>query len=193
MDNQDQTNQQYRTTPIASVEDVNRPANTNGYLLLAVVIIMAITLYTLNVYEKSHISTLNTQISNDQKTLSSSKYQTLNSQVNDIISGQQYLNSTLDSRLNWSAFYSSLNGVTPTNVSLTDVSITNAGAFMASGQAANLTSLATALVAWNKGTQSAVTPFSSVTLNGESLTTTSNGNTVVSFSVTGKVNLGALK
>jgi hypothetical protein len=75
-------------------------------------------------------------------------------------------------------------------VQLSSITANQDGSFKASGQASSLNELAQAITVWSSGTTNNLTPFTSVTLDSESYSSGSNGGSVVTFSVSGQINLG---
>lgn len=179
------------TTPIAGVEELTQPIDSFGRIVFLVIILEIILMAGLNLYEKSRLNTITQDLNTKQQQLASADYATLNSQVNDVLGGQAKLQAVLSAKLNWSNFYTMLDAVTPKDVRLTSISISESGAFKASGETSTLTSLARAMTAWQKGVTGVATPFTSLALNNDGYTTDS-GSRRVTFSVSGQVNLGSL-
>lgn len=166
--------------------------DTFGYLIFFVVVIEIALIFGLNLYQKSRIETLNNELIQKKQLLSSEAYKTLNTQVDEVIEGRDTLKTVLNSKVKWASFYGMLNSVTPKDVSLVEISVSDSGAFSASGQTTSLSSLAKAIIAWQAGTATTPTPFSSVSLNSNGYFS-KNGQRQVSFSVSGSINMGLIK
>lgn len=191
MEAQEKPQSGVRQEAIAAVEQVAQPLDTFGRIVFFVIILEIILMIGLNLYENSRFNTISQDLSNKKQQLASADFATLNSQVEDVLSGQSKLQLVLANKLNWASFYSGLDAITPKDVRLTSISITQSGTFKASGDTTSLTSLAGAMTAWQKGVGAVTTPFSSVVLNNDGYTT-DGANRRVNFSISGQVNLGSL-
>lgn len=178
---------------IAAVSAATYTIDTFGTIIFFVVLAQVILLLGLNLYEQSRVKSTNKTIAARQTTLTNATYATLNNEVNQVLTGNVLLSKALASKVDWGKFYAELDGVTPKNTQLTTLSITDSGQFKADGKTASLDSLAKALVAWQNGVGDTPTPFSTVTLASNGYTTASDNNRQVSFSISGQINLGALK
>lgn len=191
METQEKPHSAVREEAIAAVEQVTQPLDTFGRIVFLVIILEIILVIGLNLYEKSRLNTITQDLATKQQTLASADYATLNNQVNDVIAGQEKLKVILSSKINWANFYSQLDAVTPKDVRFTSVSISQSGSFKASGETATLSSLAHALVAWQSGAGTAITPFSSIALNSDGYTA-DGANRRVTFAISGQINLSSL-
>lgn len=178
---------------IAAVTASTYTIDTFGTIIFFVVLVQIVLLVGLNLYQKSRITSTEKTLAAKQATLQTASYKTINDEVNQVLSGNTLLAAALNSKVNWSKFYTELNAITPKNVQLTTLSITDAGQFKADGKTASLDSLAKALVVWQNGESPTVTPFSTVTLASNGFTTTTTGSRQVTFSISGQINLGALR
>lgn len=188
MDQQDRKKQE----EIAAVEPHKGLFDTFGVAIFLVVLVQLVVMIGLNVYQKSRYQNLSDQLSTHQTKLASAEYSTLNTQLEEVLAGQKVLETVLAEKVQWSKFYTLLNGVTPKNVRITSAQLGASGSIRIDGQTPTLTSLAQLLVAWQKGTSAAPTPFSSVELASNSFGT-EGSNRVVTFSITGTVNVGSLR
>ncbi|HSX42146.1 MAG TPA: hypothetical protein VLE93_02225 [Candidatus Saccharimonadales bacterium] len=178
---------------IAAVTANTYTIDTFGTIIFFVVLVQIILLVGLNLYQKSRISSANKTLAAKQTLLQTANYKTINDEVNQVLSGNTLLASALSSKVDWGKFYSQLNAVTPKNVQLTTLSITDAGQFKADGKTASLDSLAKALVVWQQGQARTPTPFSTVTLATNGFTAATSGSRQVTFSISGQINLGVLR
>lgn len=158
-----------------------------GTVIFFVVLAQVILMIGLNVYQKSRLESIETEILAQQQVLSETANSNINTQITNVISGETKLAQALSSKVRWSNFYIKLNSVTPKNVRITTVSISETGAIKAEGETNSLSSLARAVVAWQSGTATVTSPFNSVSLSSNNL---SSGK--VLFSITGQINTGAL-
>lgn len=188
MDRQDQNKQE----DIATVEAAKNPFDTFGVAIFLVVLVEVVLLFGLNLYYKSRTESLSQKLNEHQATLASAEFSTLNTQLEEVLEGQELLKTALASRVKWSNFYSMLNAVTPKNVRINNIQVGNTGTFRADGETASLSSLAQAIVAWQEGSPSAPTPFSNVALSSNSFSNV-DGRRVVIFSITGTADMGRLK
>lgn len=177
---------------IASLEDASKTLNGFGTIIFFVIVVEAILLLGLNLYQDSRFKTFSNQLTDLQVKLNSGEYSNLNSQVEEVISGNERLKLVLASKVKWSTFYSLFNSVTPKNVQVKSVAISNEGSFKADGETSSLTSLAEALVAWNGGVKTAQSPFTFIKLNSNGYVN-SGGKKRVSFTISGQVNVGILR
>jgi hypothetical protein len=177
---------------IASLEDASKTLNSFGMIIFFVIVAEALLLLGLNLYQDSRFKSLNTELSSLQTKLGSAEYSTLNTQVEEVISGNERLRLILASKVKWSKFYALFNGVTPKNVQIKTIAISNEGSFKADGVTASLGSLAEALVAWNGGVKTTQSPFTFIKLNSNGYVN-SGGRKLVSFTISGQVNVGILK
>ncbi len=177
---------------IAQVEATKSPFDTFGVAIFLVVLVEILLLVGLNLYQKSRSQTIGNKISENQKTLALPEYAGLNTQLEEVLAGQKLLQTVLASKVNWSQFYAMLNAVTPKNVKVNSVQLNTNGTFRLEGETQTMSSLAQALVAWQKGSTAAPTPFTAAKLSNNGFAT-KDGNRIVSFSITGSLNLGVLK
>ena len=192
MDTQDRRHSGQSKEDIASVEAEKPVIDTFGTLVFIIVVVEIVLVFGLNLYQKSRISTLSTQLQEASSALSLPENATLNTQVGEVLSGGDKLKGVLSTRIRWSKFYTVLNGVTPKNVKIIGLSIADGGAFRAEGTTTSLTDLAKLLVAWRDGTSEIATPFTIVSLNSNGFSD-SGGQRVVTFSISGTVNTGVLR
>ena len=176
---------------ISSVGEVSQPLDTFGMIIFFVVLLHVGLMIGLNLYQKSRVNTITTDLQTKQAQLASPTYTALNTQVNDVLAGQQKLEIILNSKLSWATFYSTLDAVTPKNVRLTSMAINSDGTFKADGETATLSSLAEAIAAWRDGTSATPTPFSAINLTNNGYTSTGAARRVT-FSITGQINLNKL-
>lgn len=188
MDPQDHKKQE----EIAAVEPHKSPFDTFGVAIFLVVLVEIVVLVGLNLYQKSRFQSLSEQLSAHQTTLASAEYATLNTQLEEVLAGQKLLQGVLADKLKWPQFYAQLNASTPKNVKINSVQIGASGAYRIDAQTPTMTSLAQTLVAWQKGSAAAPTPFESAKLSSNSFGT-DGGNRVVNFTVSGTINLARLK
>lgn len=188
MDQQDRKKQE----EIAAVEPQKSPFDTFGVAIFLVVLVQLVVMFGLNIYQKGRFEKLSEQLSAHQTTLASSEYSTLNTQLEEVLAGQSLLQSALADKVKWAQFYTLLNNVTPKNVRVTSAQISTNGSYRIDGQTPTMTTLAQLLVAWQKGTDTAPTPFSTVELASNAFGT-DGGNRTVNFSITGTINLGRLQ
>lgn len=188
MDQQDRKKQE----EIAAVEPHKSPFDTFGVAIFLVVVVQLLVMVGLNIYQKGRFQNLTDQLSAQQTKLSSAEYVTLNTQLEEVLAGQSLLASSLSEKVKWAQFYTLLNNVTPKNVRVTSAQISTNGSYRIDGQTPTMTTLAQLLVAWQKGTSTAPTPFSSVELASNSFGV-EGGNRSVNFSITGSINIGRLQ
>ena len=146
----------------------------------------------LNLYQESRIKKVAGVLAGYQQQLSQPDNKGVNTQIEEVLAGSKRLETLLASKVNWGRFYTLLNGVTPKNVKVNTVALTQDGAVKIDGQAESLPILAQAIVAWRDGAVGKPTPLSNLTLasNGYAVV---DGKRVVSFSVTGQADLSKLK
>lgn len=190
MDSQDRKKPEHEE--IAAVEPHKGPFDTFGVAIFLVVLVQLVVMVGLNIYQKGRYQNLSEQLSAHQTTLASPEYSTLNTQLEEVLAGQKVLESVLAEKVQWSKFYTLLNGITPKNVRITSAQLGAGGSFRIDGQTPTLTTLAQALVAWQKGTAAAPTPFASAELASNSFGTEGTAR-VVNFSITGTINMGSLQ
>ncbi len=188
MDQQDRKKQE----EIAAVEPHKSPFDTFGVAIFLVVLAQLIVIIGLNLYQKGRFTTMSDRLAQSQATLASPEYAGVNAQLDQVLAGQERLQKTLSTKVRWSQFYTLLNGVTPKNVRISALQLGEGGTFRADGQTPSMASLAQLLVAWQKGTETAPTPFSTVVLASNSIGA-EGGDRAVNFSITGSVNLGRLQ
>lgn len=192
MDTQDRRHLGQPKEEIASVEGGKPVIDTFGVLVFIIVVVEIVLVFGLNLYQKSRVESLTTKLQEVSNELRLPENATLNTQVSEVLSGGDRLQTVLNSKVRWSKFYTLLNAVTPKNVKLTGLSITDSGAFRAEGNTSSLSDLAKLVVAWRDGTPAIATPFTTVALNSNGFSD-SGGSRVVTFSISGSVNTGALK
>jgi cell division protein FtsL len=177
---------------IASVESDFGTFSSFGVIIFVIVIVQIAVMILLNVYQNSRYEKASNEIATIQSQLNDSTHKKVNNQVNDITAGLSRLGGVLDSRIKWSSFYTQLNTVTPKNVKLNSISVSESGTFKADGITDSMSSLAQLIVAWQKGSDTVTTPFSSVSL-GSNGYVVEGGVRKVSFSISGQIILGGLK
>ena len=177
---------------IATLSSGVNALDTFGVIIFFVVIVEIVLLIGLNIYEKSRIDSLTGTISKTQTELNSDADKTINNQIGDVVVGADKLKTALDAKVPWSKLFVMVNAVTPKDVVLHNFTVNDSGSFKADGETISLTSLAQAVVAWRDGTADIVTPFSSVTLGGNSYTNDATTRKVT-FSISGQVNIEALR
>lgn len=182
------TAHQERIEPLRATESA---LDHFGMIIFFVIVLEVAMLFGLNLYQDSRTKTLNTQLGEKKAQLASSDNVTINNQIEEVLSGADKLGTVLNTRVQWSNFYRQLDAVTPKNVKLTTFSLGDSGVFRADGFTPSLSTLATAMVAWTSGVTGHPTPFSSIILNSNGYTAHGAGR-IVSFSVSGNVNIGAL-
>jgi cytochrome c-type biogenesis protein CcmH/NrfG len=188
VDQQDRKKQE----EIAAVEPHKSPFDTFGVAIFLVVVVQLVVMVGLNIYQKGRYQNLTDQLVAHQTTLASAENATLNTQLEEVLAGQTLLQSSLAEKVKWAQFYTLLNAVTPKNVRVTSAQVSTNGSYRIDGQTPTMTTLAQLLVAWQKGTEAAPTPFSTVELASNSFGT-EGGNRTVNFSITGTINLGRLQ
>lgn len=177
---------------IASIESGFGTFGGYGIVVFIIILVQIGLMIGLNVMQKSRAENARKEIATYQTQLNQPGYKTINEQIDDVLAGSSQLNAVLDSRVKWSTFHALLNAVTPKNVKVTGVSLSESGTFKADGVTDSLTSLAQLVVAWRDGTTTTPTPLNSVTL-------ASNGSAVegnirkVSFSISAAINMGMIK
>jgi hypothetical protein len=172
--------------------DASKTLNSFGTTIFLVILVEIVLLFGLNLYQKSRFNSLTEQLTTLRATLSSPEYQTINTQVEDVILGNEKLKSVLASKARWSTFYKLLNGVTPKDVQLKTINVTADGTFKADGETRSMTSLAEAIVAWNNGVATVQSPLTFVKLNSNGFTN-NDGQKRVTFTVSGQVNMGIIR
>jgi Tfp pilus assembly protein PilN len=177
---------------IASLESGISAFETFGRVIFFVVLVEVALIMGLNFYQKSRINTYTEKIDQITAEINTPEYSTINTQVEQVLAGSEKLRVALDSKVQWSKFYSQLNAVTPKDVRVTSVSIADGGAVKLDGETASLSSLAKLIVAWNQGTPAATTPFTGVTLASNGYAEEEGSRRVI-FSVTGQINTGGLR
>lgn len=177
---------------IESLPTSSRTLDTFGVVVFVVVVVEIILMVGLNLYQKSRLASIETQLNDYKSQLNSPDNRTINTEVDQVLSGANQLKSALASKVDWGKFYDQLNKVTPKDVRISSISISDNGSFKADGETTSLSSLGKALVAWQQGTDSLTSPFLGVTLASDSFTT-DGGNRRVTFSISGQVNTGALR
>lgn len=192
MDTQDRRHLDQPKEEIASVENTKPVIDTFGILVFLIVVVEIVLVVGLNMYQQSRIESLTTKLQEANTELRLPENATLNTQVSEVLAGGDTLKNVLLSKVRWSKLYTLLNGVTPKNVKLTGLSITDSGAFRAEGNTSSLSDLAKLIVAWRDGTSAIATPFTSISLNSNGFSD-SGGKRVVTFSISGSVNTGTLK
>ena len=192
MDTHDRRHSDESKGDIASVEAGKPVIDSFGTIIFFVVVVEIILLIGLNLYQKSRISTLSDKLTADKTALLLPENRTINTQVDEVLDGTDKLKGILSSKVHWSKFYILLNGITPKNTRLTGLTVSESGAFRADGSTPSLSDLARVMVAWTQGTDSITTPFSSVALNSNGFSD-QGGSRVVIFSVSGQINMGALR
>lgn len=178
--------------PISDLEVTKHPFDTFGVAVFLVVLVEIVLLVGLNLYQKSRAEALTKELNVHQNTIASADYATINTQLEEVLAGRQTLQSALAAKVRWAQFYNMVNAVTPKNVHVATLQVNNNGTFRAEGQTTSLSSLAQALVAWQKGSGQIATPFSTVTLNANGFTS-DGGRRLVTFSISGNINMGAIR
>ncbi|MEK7534928.1 MAG: hypothetical protein AAB563_00795 [Patescibacteria group bacterium] len=192
LDTQDRRHSGQPREDIASVENEKPVIDTFGILVFLVVVVEIVLVFGLNLYQRSRVESLTTQLQEASSALRLPENATLNTQVSEVLSGGDKLKNVLSTRVKWSKFYTLLNGITPKDVKLTGLSIADSGTFRAEGNTSSLSDLARLLVAWRDGTSAISSPFSSISLNSNGFSD-SGGKRVVTFSISGNVNTGVLR
>lgn len=192
MDTQDRRHSAAAREDIASVAATKPVIDTFGVLIFFVIVVEIVLVLGLNLYQKSRIDSLTTKLQAAKTTLAAPENATLNTQVNEVLDGNDQLKTVLAQKVHWSKFYTLLGGVTPKNVKLTGLTIAETGSFRAEGSTDSLTSLAQLLVAWRQGTTDIATPFTGISLNSNGFSDQGD-HRVVTFSISGQVNTGALQ
>ena len=192
MDTQDRRHFGQPKESIASVEAGKPVIGTFGILVFVVVVVEIVLVFGLNLYQKSRVSTLMTELQKADSALNLPENANINTQVSEVLAGSEALKNVLNSKVRWSKFYALLNGVTPKDVKLTGLSIADTGAFQTEGNALSLSDLAQLLVAWRDGTPSIASPFASLSLNSNGFSDV-GGKRIVTFSISGTINTGALR
>ena len=183
--------EQVNTANISKVTTGPGVLNYFGYIVFIVVVLETALMFGMNLYEGSKIETTNQEISTQQNKLASADYKTINTQVNEVISGQALLKQTIDQKVKWANFYDRLNQITPKDVRFTSMTLNENGTFQANGETISPTSLAKMLVALQNGAEGITTPFSSIVLGSNGFSTGASGK-VVTFSITGQIKAGEL-
>lgn len=192
MDRHDRQPEAEAKEEIATVSATASPVNTYGIAIFFIIVVQAALVVGLNAYQRAQANKLDTQIADTRKTLASPENSLTNTQIDDILNGQQALQVAIANKIQWSKFYGQLNAITPKNVRLTNISINQNGTIKADGETASLTALAQALVAWQKGVGEVPTPFQSVTLSTNNFSL-QGSNRIVVFSINGQINTGNFK
>lgn len=177
---------------IASIESGISSFETFGRVIFFVVLVEALLIIGLNFYQQNRVSFYEEKVAAAQAEINSPDLSTINRQVGEVLSGSQKLTAALDNKIDWGKFYSQLNAVTPKDVRVTAVSITDGGAVKIDGETASLTSLAKVMTVWKSGTPSAPTPFTAVTLASNGYAEQEGARRVI-FSITGQINTGGLR
>lgn len=184
--------QHEKQTEIEPISTGKSPLESFGTVIFVVVVVQIILLAGLNLYQKGRINTLTQSLEELKAELSSASYRTLQTQVEEVLRGSETLKSVLSTKVKWSNFYRQFNAVTPRNVRLTTLNITESGFITGEGRTTSLSALAQALVAWQSGAGEIKSPLSSVSLINNGYIT-EGSNRLVSFSITGQINIGGLK
>lgn len=192
MENQEKVHAPSDKEEIASVGSGRAPIDFFGTVIFFVVLVQAFLMIGLNLYQLSQVSKANAELIIAKQTLDGEDYKRLNTEIEEVLAGNDKLQQVLASKVKWSNFYRQFNAVTPKNVRLKAMSVSENGNFKADGETADFTSLARAVVAWRDGTSDIRTPFSSVTLTNNGYQS-DGANRRVSFSLSGQINIGGLK
>ena len=184
--------QQAQSANISKVTTGVSALNSFGYIVFIVVVVEFALMIGMNLYQTSRIKQYNEKITATQATLATKEHSTINKQVDEIISGQTQLEAVLASKTKWSTFYTKLNAITPQNVRISTLTINEDGSIQASGETTTLSSLAKALVVWQNGVGDKKSPFSTVKLASNGYTTGDKAR-LVTFSITGTINLAEFK
>lgn len=192
MDTHDHRRSAQSEEDIASVESGKPVIDSFGMIVFFVVVVEFLLLAGLNLYQKSRIEYLTDGLAETKTALNLPENATLNTQIDEVMSGGEKLKSVLAGKTRWSKFYTLLNAVTPKSVKLTGLTIADTGTFRAEGSASSLSDLARLLVAWRSGTDAIATPFSAVTLNSNGFSNVGSRR-VVTFSISGSINTGVLR
>lgn len=177
---------------IASLEDASHALSSFGTVIFFVIVFQIVLMFGLNLYQSARVSSLDNNLNEMRSTLNSADYQTVNKQVEEVISGNEKLRTVLASKVKWSSFYSLLNQSTPQDVVIRTINVTSDGSFQADGETSSMSSLAKAIVAWNGGTSSVQSPFNTVVLNSNNFVS-SGDQRRVGFTISGQINLGVLR
>lgn len=192
MDTHDRIQPDLPQADIASVGEGKSVIDSFGTIIFIVVLVEILLLIGLNLYQNSRIKSLTTKLGEHKTTLALPENRTINNQIDEVLAGQDQLLAALSAKLKWSKFYSLLNSTTPRSVKLTGLTVADGGTFKAEGTTSSLGDLARLVVAWTEGTDDIQTPFSSVVLNSNGFSNVNNSR-VVTFSISGSVNLGLLQ
>jgi len=183
---------QEKQEEIEPITSGKSPLESFGTALFVVVVVQAVLLVGLSLYQKSRIETLTRSLDELKNELASEPYRGLQTQVEEVLAGSETLKTVLSAKVRWSNFYRQLNAVTPKDIKLATLNVSESGIFTAEGRAASLSALAQALVAWQKGVGDIKSPFSSVSLVNNGYIS-EGSKSLVSFSVTGQINTGGLR
>lgn len=192
MDTHDRKQSDAHSADIASVHSGRPVIDTFGIVIFFVVLVEIALIFGLNLYQQSRVTTLDKKLTQQKQVISSAENSAINRQIDEVLEGSVKLDQVLGSKVKWSTFYTLLNAVTPKNVRVTGLTITESGTFNAEGTTSSLNDLARLLVAWQSGTESIQTPFSDVTLNSNGYSESASGR-IVTFTVSGNVIKGVLK
>lgn len=180
------------TEAVSAINQTTTALGSFGVIIFFVVLAQVVLMIGLNVYQRSRLEDVNARIGEQRQILAQTGNSTINNQISSVIAGEKNLSLALNSRIKWSVFYLQLNSITPKNVKFNNVSLTESGSFKAEGQTDSFASLAKALVAWQGGTATIATPFTSVELGGNGYAVEGNQRKVT-FSISGNIATGGLK
>lgn len=192
MDREPHNNKLVPEEAIASLQTGVSSIESFGRIIFIVVLVQALLLIGLNLYQKNRITAYDKKIAETKTALASTEYAALNNKVEQVLSGSQKLETILGSKVVWSKFYSQLNAVTPKDVKITGLAISETGVYKADGETASLTSLAQLLVVWGKGSGSTTSPFSTAVLNSNGYAD-KNGTRRIIFTISGQINTSLLR
>jgi len=164
--------------------------DTFGLATFVIVVILFGGMFLFNLFQDKKIATAQKNIQAYQTKLASKDYDDLNTKVEAVLTGDKILSNVLSSKKRWSQFYVKLNQITPKNVKIDALSVDDKGTVKLDGQTTNLTTLAQAIVAFQKGSDQAPTPLQAVTLASHSYAQ-DGPNRVVKFTLTATANAGA--
>ncbi len=163
-----------------------------GIAIFFIIVVELVLLIGLNLYQASKIADLDKRQTSAKTKLATADYKTINTEIDGALAGDSLLKTALDSKVHWSGLFNQLNAVTPKDVKLSSVSISEDGSVHFDGQTTSMSSLAQALVSWQSGVPNHKTPLSDVILASNGFAD-ANSKKVVTFSITAGVNQGSLQ
>lgn len=180
-----------------AIESVTTPSNvlgSFGNLIFIVVVVELVLMFFLNTYQTSRVKLLNNSIAEQKAILAKPENATVNKQIDEVITGRNALDAVLSQKVKWSKYYASLSAVTPKNVRITAMTISETGVVKIDAVTTSQSALAKTLVAWRDGADGRATPFSSINLINQSFATSADSpKNAVQFSASGVINLGLIR